>query len=698
MAGAGVDAVARRSPPAACSTPPGPTRRPPTRPDLRPAPGRRRPGRRSRAPPLHPLPGGARRTSCPPTTSTPALGPRPTPARRRWPRRCSTCSAAASGRLAVDDLHDADVARRFPRRAGGASSWSTPAPLFTAARLHKTPDEVECLRRSWRDERGGDPGGRGARPARRPPVGAERGLPVGAVRAGRDAPTSSTRSSSPCPTASPTGPGAPTATSPSTWCTTDHVLSEGEVIWTDTVSGYEGYASDVGRTWVVGPASSPVRDELHERWEAITAAVLDRAPARASPPTCSPGWPPRSTAATKPWLDHFFLGHTLGLEGGEMQHIGSDKGQAYDEQLVLEPGMAVVIEPVTWADGPRRLALRGAGAWSPTTATSASAPTPRSRVAMSGTVGRAGRWRSRTAPGVDFAALRADRRSGCWPPWPSGGIDLLLLGRQGNARYVVGHRPIWRAVVTAWAPFCALRADGGVHLLHTTWDDGVPEEIPHEHLSGLSLEPADHRGRHRRHPRPGRRDRSSAVDGMSPGLAMLLGHLAPEAELVDGEALLRAVRAVKLPGRGRVHPHGRGADRGRADAPPLADRSRASSRPGSRARSTRPWVATASATPPAEGRFGTRAATSLRPSGDLVTSSAGGALAFAGYEGAVAPHAAVASRPGHGRLSSAGQPRRGRRALPGGRHADRAGSTRGRVRRAAADAAGQGTGLGVEAP
>jgi Xaa-Pro aminopeptidase len=34
-----------------------------------------------------------------------------------------------------------------------------------------------------------------------------------------------------------------------------------------------------------------------------------------------------------------------------MQHIGSDKGQAYDEQLVLEAGMSVVIEPVTWAEG-----------------------------------------------------------------------------------------------------------------------------------------------------------------------------------------------------------------------------------------------------------------------------------------------------------------------------------------------------------
>ena len=34
--------------------------------------------------------------------------------------------------------------------------------------------------------------------------------------------------------------------------TVDHIVSEGDVIWTDTVMGYEGYASDVGRTWVAG--------------------------------------------------------------------------------------------------------------------------------------------------------------------------------------------------------------------------------------------------------------------------------------------------------------------------------------------------------------------------------------------------------------------------------------------------------------
>jgi Xaa-Pro aminopeptidase len=148
--------------------------------------------------------------------------------------------------------------------------------------------------------------------------------------------------------------------------------------------------------------------------------------------------------------------------------------------------------------------------------------------------------------GVDFATLRAARRQRVLAAMADGGVDLLLLGRQGNARYVAGHRPIWRAVVTAWAPFCALQADGGVHLLHTTWDDGVPEEIPHEHLSGLSWSPRTIVGDIAAVPGLAEA-KVVATDGLSSGLALLLGHLAPDAELVDGESLMRSVRAVKLP-------------------------------------------------------------------------------------------------------------------------------------------------------
>ena len=252
----------------------------------------------------------------------------------------------AHGRVAFDD-HTMPMWLTFPRSLAGVELVDA-VPLLTAARLHKTPDEIECLRRSWRMN---EEATRTVEAMVRPGVRASelRGACLAELFA-RGATTNFLDPVfQPMPDHVADGPWSTNGDIPFNLVTTDHVLSEGEVVWTDTVSGYEGYASDVGRTWVVGDIN-PVREELHQRWDAITGAVLDQ---------LRPGVTAdvltrvaiEANGGTKPWLDHFFLGHTLGLEGGEMQHIGSDKGQAYDEQLVLEPGMTVVIEPVTWEDG-----------------------------------------------------------------------------------------------------------------------------------------------------------------------------------------------------------------------------------------------------------------------------------------------------------------------------------------------------------
>jgi Xaa-Pro aminopeptidase len=113
--------------------------------------------------------------------------------------------------------------------------------------------------------------------------------------------------------------------------------------------GYEGYASDVGRTWVAGRVPPTLRD-LRTRWQEITDAVIEQ---------LKPGITGdvltrlaiEANGGTKPWLDHFFLAHGLGLEGGEPQQVGADRGPEFDEKFVLEPGMAIVVEPVTWLDG-----------------------------------------------------------------------------------------------------------------------------------------------------------------------------------------------------------------------------------------------------------------------------------------------------------------------------------------------------------
>ncbi len=66
-------------------------------------------------------------------------------------------------------------------------------------------------------------------------------------------------------------------------------------------------------------------------------------------------------------------------------------------------------------------------------------------------------------------------------------IDVLVVGREGNARYVSGAPRLWTAGSRAFGPGCVLvRATGSVHLL-STWDEGIPEDIPHENLYGISF-------------------------------------------------------------------------------------------------------------------------------------------------------------------------------------------------------------------
>jgi len=70
------------------------------------------------------------------------------------------------------------------------------------------------------------------------------------------------------------------------------------------------------------------------------------------------------------------------------------------------------------------------------------------------------------------------------------GVDVLLLGREGNARYVSGARRLFLAGERAFAPGCVVvRESGEVHLLSNT-DFGIPAAIPHRNLYPTSWTPA----------------------------------------------------------------------------------------------------------------------------------------------------------------------------------------------------------------
>jgi Xaa-Pro aminopeptidase len=126
------------------------------------------------------------------------------------------------------------------------------------------------------------------------------------------------------------------------------------------------------------------------------------------------------------------------------------------------------------------------------------------------------------------------------------GIDVLLLGRESNARFVSGAARLFMAAERAFAPGCVVvRATGAVHLL-STGDAGIPESIPREHLYLMSWNPATLMGRIAALPGVADAD-VIGVDGLTPLFEGLIGGALPDPRLVDGEALLRDVRRVKTP-------------------------------------------------------------------------------------------------------------------------------------------------------
>jgi len=123
-------------------------------------------------------------------------------------------------------------------------------------------------------------------------------------------------------------------------------------------------------------------------------------------------------------------------------------------------------------------------------------------------------------------------------------VDVLVLGREANARYVSGAARLWLAGTRPFAPGCVVvRANAAVHLLSVT-DDGVPTSVPPERLYPISWNPVNLIGAVAA-AAAGLPVRRVGVDGMSPLFAQLLASVFPDAELSDGEALVRAVRRVK---------------------------------------------------------------------------------------------------------------------------------------------------------
>jgi Xaa-Pro dipeptidase len=144
----------------------------------------------------------------------------------------------------------------------------------------------------------------------------------------------------------------------------------------------------------------------------------------------------------------------------------------------------------------------------------------------------------------DDRALRSGRRERAFAQMEARDLDVLVLGRQANVRYFTGAPQLWVAGTRPFGPICTVvRSTRDIHL-NSTWDEGIPAEIPHDHLYGLAWNPmtlisvlqgVDGAATARR----------VGTDALSPTFAKLLPMAFPNAELVDGEPAMRDARRIK---------------------------------------------------------------------------------------------------------------------------------------------------------
>ena len=144
------------------------------------------------------------------------------------------------------------------------------------------------------------------------------------------------------------------------------------------------------------------------------------------------------------------------------------------------------------------------------------------------------------------AGLRGERRERVFGAMEGADLDVLVLGRRDSIAYATGARSLWTAGTRPFGAACVMVREGrSTHLL-STWDTGVPPEVPFENLYGITWNPATMLASLRAI--PGLTDaRRLGVDALSPGFVRAIPRLAPAAELVAADDILRAVRAVKLP-------------------------------------------------------------------------------------------------------------------------------------------------------
>lgn len=253
----------------------------------------------------------------------------------------------AKPRVAIDEVSGGLV----DALADGSTAidWIDGALVTGPARLRKTRDEIACLREAQRiNEEAIVDVQRALRPGvRQTELSAilfRRAFELGATSSCVDPIWNLTPRDRARQTPTVNGDvGFPVASS-------DCILREGDLVLCDTGLVWEGYHSDFGATWICGddPRPDPALRSCYQRWRAIMDCVYGAVtPGRTAADVA------RDVIALEPdyRLDHFYLAHGVGCDAAEAPFLGTDRRLEDDEEVVLEPGMTMVFEPVIWEDG-----------------------------------------------------------------------------------------------------------------------------------------------------------------------------------------------------------------------------------------------------------------------------------------------------------------------------------------------------------
>lgn len=250
--------------------------------------------------------------------------------------------------VGVDELTGA--MRRGQKRLFGDAPPIDAAFVLAAAKVVKTPDELSCMRRALRitEQAMVDIDAAVAPGVRQIDLSARflrRAFELGAT----------------ANLLEPIWQIMPASRAEGVWTThgdlalpllaTERKLVRGDVLWTDVSINYAGYCSDFGRTWCVGQDPSPRQEAQFRRWHEIVEAVLEVTRAGATAADLTRAAVEANGDGTRPWVQHFYLGHGLGVDAAEMPFVGTDLGQEFDENLVLQAGSVLVLEPIAWEDG-----------------------------------------------------------------------------------------------------------------------------------------------------------------------------------------------------------------------------------------------------------------------------------------------------------------------------------------------------------